>query len=106
MKEFSGKVALITGAANGFGKALAIEAAGRGMKLALVAIDHADLPGTTAVLRHLGAEVLPIHADVTKFEDVRASVEKTLAAYGSIDLLFCNAGIAPAGDIFHLPPRD
>lgn len=106
MKEFSGKVALITGAANGFGKALAIEAAGRGMKLALVDIDNADLTGTTAVLRNLGAEVLPIHADVTKFEDVRASVEKTLAAYGSIDLLFCNAGIAPAGDIFHLPPRD
>ena len=88
MKEFSGKVALITGAANGFGKALAIEAAGRGMKLALVDIDNADLTGTTAVLRNLGAEVLPI------------------AAYGSIDLLFCNAGIAPAGDIFHLPPRD
>lgn len=106
MNEFSGKVALITGAANGFGKAFAIEAASRGMKLALVDIDNADLTGTTAVLRGLGAEVMPIHADVTDNREVCASVEKTIAAYGSIDLLFCNAGIAPAGDIFHLPPRD
>ena len=85
MTEFSGKVALITGAANGFGKALAIEAASRGMKLALVDIDNADLTGTTAVLRNLGAEVLPINADVTLFSEVQAAVKKTLEAYGSID---------------------
>jgi len=106
MKEFANKVALITGAANGLGKAFAIEAAKRGMKLALVDIDEADLTGTAAVLENMGAEVLPIRADVTLYDEVKASVAQTVEKYGQIDVFFCNAGISPAGDIFHLPVRD
>lgn len=106
MKEFKNKVALITGAANGFGKAFGIEAAKRGMKLSIVDIDGEDLFGTTAVLKKLGAEVLSIEADVTDYEQVKMSIEKTMEAYGQIDVLFCNAGIAPSGDILHLPAID
>ena len=106
MKEFKGRVALITGGANGFGKAFAIEAAKREMKIALVDIDEDDLCGTTAVLKNLGAEVLTIPADVSLCDDVKMSVAKTMEKFGQIDVLFCNAGIAPSGDIFNLPPRD
>lgn len=106
MTEFKGKVALITGAANGFGKIFAMEAVKRGMKVAIVDIDGDDLFGTTAVLKKLGGEVLPLEADVTLYEDCKMTVEKTMEAYGQIDVFFCNAGIAPSGDIFHLPPID
>lgn len=106
MREFKDKVALITGGANGFGKAFAIEAAKRGMKLVLVDIDEPDLTGTTAVLKNQGAEVLPIVADVTLYENVKMTVDKTMEAFGQIDLLFCNAGVVPCGDILNLPARD
>ncbi|MFY9370660.1 MAG: SDR family NAD(P)-dependent oxidoreductase [bacterium] len=106
MKEFKNKVALITGGANGFGKAFAIEAAKRGMKVVLADIDEADLAGTTAVVSNLGAEVLPICADLTLYENVKMTVEKTMATFGQIDVLFCNAGVVPCGDIIHLPARD
>ena len=76
------------------------------MKLALVDIDEADLTGTAAVLENMGAEVLPIRADVTLYDEVKASVAQTVEKYGQIDVFFCNAGISPAGDIFHLPVRD
>lgn len=106
MTEFKNKVALITGAANGFGKAFAIEAVKRGMKVSIVDIDGDDLFGTTAVLKNLGGEVLSITADVTDYDQVKMTVDKTMETYGQIDLFFCNAGIAPSGDIFHLPPID
>ncbi|MCI7551728.1 MAG: SDR family NAD(P)-dependent oxidoreductase [Arcanobacterium sp.] len=106
MKYFAGKVALITGGANGIGKAFAIAAAKRGMKIALVDIDAADLVGTAAVLKGLGAEVVTIETDVTDAAEVKKSVEKTMEAFGQIDLLFNNAGIAPAGDVLELPVID
>jgi len=106
MTEFKDKVALITGAANGFGKIFAIEAVKRGMKVAVVDIDSDDLFGVTALLKKMGGEVLSIDADVTLYEDVKMTVAKTMEAYGQIDILFANAGIAPSGDIFHIPPRD
>lgn len=106
MTEFNGKVALITGAANGFGKIFAMEAVKRGMKVAIVDIDGDDLFGTTAVLKNLGGEVLPIEADVTDYEQVKMTVSKTMKTFGQIDILFANAGVAPFGDIFNLPARD
>ncbi|MCI6573728.1 MAG: SDR family NAD(P)-dependent oxidoreductase [Actinomycetaceae bacterium] len=106
MKEFKDKVALITGGANGIGKAFAIEAAKRGMKIALVDIDGPDLVGTAAVLKALGAHVEIIETDVTDYDEVKKSVESTMNAFGQIDLLFNNAGIAPAGDLVELPVLD
>jgi len=106
MREFKNKVALITGGANGFGKAFAIEAAKRGMKLVVVDIDEPDLIGTTAVLKNLGAEMLAIVADVTLYENVKMIVNKTMETFGQIDVLFCNAGVVPCGDILNLPARD
>ena len=106
MTEFKDKVALITGAANGFGKVFAMEAVNRGMKVAIVDIDGDDLFGVTALLKKMGGEVLPIEADVTDYSQVKMSVDKTMETFGQIDVLFANAGIAPSGDIFNLPARD
>ena len=66
MKEFQGKVAVITGAAEGIGKAIAEEAAARGMKLVLADIDAARLDATTSALRAKGADADGLRVDVAK----------------------------------------
>ncbi|MCI2056607.1 MAG: SDR family NAD(P)-dependent oxidoreductase [Oscillibacter sp.] len=106
MKEFKGKVALITGAAHGIGRSFAIEAAKRGMKLSLVDIDAENLVEAKAECEELGADVLAIFTDVSVYAEVHASVEKTMQRFGQIDVLFSNAGIATAGSILNIPVRD
>lgn len=106
MKEFKGKVALITGAANGIGLAFAKEAAKRGMNLALVDIDSENLPPAKAAAEEYGVSCLAIVADVSLYDEVKDSVKKTMDTYGQIDLLFMNAGIATAGSLTNIPIRD
>ena len=106
MKEFFGKVALITGAAHGIGYSFALEAASRGMKLALVDIDETAMLEAAKECSRFGAEVLTCTTDVSVYEEAKASVEATMARFGQIDLLFANAGIATAGSILHIPIRD
>ena len=106
MKEFNGKVALVTGAAHGIGYAFSKEAAERGMKLALVDIDEPALNQVAEELRSRNAEVLVCVTDVSVYEEAKASVQATMDKYGQIDVLFANAGIATAGSILTIPIRD
>ena len=106
MKEFNGKVALVTGAAHGIGYAFSKEAAERGMKLALVDIDEPALNQVAEELRSRNAEVLVGVTDVSVYEEAKASVQATMDKYGQIDVLFANAGIATAGSILTIPIRD
>lgn len=106
MKEFKDKVALITGAAHGFGRALSLEAAKRGMKLAIADIDDEALSKTKTDIKDLGADVISIPTDVTDEDEVDAMVKKTVAEYHEIDLLINSAGIAVPGGICELPTRD
>ena len=106
MKEFNGKVALVTGAAHGIGHAFSKEAAERGMKLALVDIDEPALNQVAEELRGLNAEVLVCVTDVSVYEEAKASVQATMEQFGQIDVLFANAGIATAGSILTIPIRD
>lgn len=106
MKEFKKKVALITGAAHGIGRSFAIEAAKRGMKLSLVDIDSESLVEAKAECEALGADVIAILTDVSVYDEVHTSVEKTMERFGQIDVLFANAGIATAGSVLNIPVRD
>ena len=106
MKEFNGKVALVTGAAHGIGYAFSKEAAERGMKLALVDIDEPALNQVAEELRSRNAEVLVCVTDVSVYEEAKASVQATMEQFGQIDVLFANAGIATAGSILTIPIRD
>lgn len=105
MKDFKGKIALITGAAHGFGKTIAEEAARRGMKLALVDQDQNAL---NTVVESLSpkTEVIKFIADVSLEEEVYHFVDQTHAHYGAIDLLVNDAGVAVPGNIWELPTRD
>ncbi|KRL76222.1 hypothetical protein FC36_GL001934 [Ligilactobacillus equi DSM 15833 = JCM 10991] len=103
--EFEGKVALITGAAHGFGEAIATQAAAQKMKLALLDQDQEALGQVVKKLKQ-STDVLEIVADVTEEEQVYAAVDKTMTAYGQIDLLVNDAGVAVPGPIWELPTRD
>jgi NAD(P)-dependent dehydrogenase (short-subunit alcohol dehydrogenase family) len=103
MNEFPGKVAVITGAASGIGRAIATEAAREGMRLVLADIETAPLERTAAELRALGADVLAVPTDVSRAEEVAALAERTVAAYGAVHLLFNNAGVATGGPIWERP---
>jgi len=106
MKNFKDKVALITGTAHGIGRSFALEAAKRGMKLSLVDIDSESLVDAKAECESLGAEVMAILTDVSVYEEVHDSVEKTMKRFGQIDVMFANAGIATAGSILNIPVQD
>ena len=100
MKEFAGKVAVITGAASGIGRALAERAAQEGMKVVLADVEEPVLAQTEQDLRTAGATVLAVRTDVSKVDDVEALAQKTLNAFGAVHLLFNNAGVGAGSTIW------
>ncbi len=98
MKEFQGKVAVITGAASGIGRALAEKSAQEGMKVVLADIEEQALMRISQELEAAGASVLAVQTDVSKAGDVEALAQKAFDIYGAVHLLFNNAGVG-AGTI-------
>lgn len=99
MKELKGKVAVVTGAASGFGREFAIRCAQEGMKLVLSDRDEDGLRGTAALLAP-GTPTLSVRCDVSKAEEVERLAERTVQAFGAAQLLFNNAGVAVAGPVW------
>src|SRR5437763_2248904 len=91
--DFTDKVALITGAGNGIGRATALAFAKSGAKVVVVDRDAAGGEATAGIIRQQGAEARVVTADVTKSAEVEAYVKAALDAYGKIDCFFNNAGI-------------
>ncbi|WP_125703502.1 SDR family NAD(P)-dependent oxidoreductase [Lacticaseibacillus daqingensis] len=104
MKDFKDKVMFLTGAAHGFGRVIAQEAARRGMKLALLDIDEPALKETAATLGDAAVLVLP--TDVTQEAAINAAIARTMQEFGQIDVLINDAGIALPGRMWELPVRD
>jgi NADP-dependent 3-hydroxy acid dehydrogenase YdfG len=100
MKEFTGRVAVITGAGSGFGREFARIGAGLGMKLVLADIQGNALEAVAAELRGAGAEVLALRIDVSKAADMEMLAEKTFETYGAAHLLFNNAGVGAGGFVW------
>ena len=98
MKEFQGKVAVVTGAASGIGRALAERCAQVGMRVVLAGINEQTLLQASQELKAEGASVLAVQTDVSKAGDVEALAQKAFDTYGAVHLLFNNAGVG-AGTI-------
>jgi NAD(P)-dependent dehydrogenase (short-subunit alcohol dehydrogenase family) len=93
MKDFQGKVAVVTGAASGIGHALAEACIKQGMKVVLADIEQGALTKAEEELKALGGETLAVQTDVSKAEDVAELAEQAFATFGAVHLLFNNAGI-------------
>jgi len=86
-----GRVALVTGASRGLGKAVAAALAAEGAQVAICARDAAVLEAAAGEMARAGASVMPVAGDVTREEDVRRIVDATLQRFGAIDILVSNA---------------
>lgn len=106
MKTFNGKVAVITGAASGFGREFARLAAGLGMKLVLADVQREALDATADELRADGAEVLAHLCDVRKGEQVEALAQAAMQRFAAIHLVFNNAGVGAGGLVWESTQAD
>ncbi len=99
MSEFAGKVCVITGAGSGIGRALALNLAGQGAKLALSDMDSVGLAETVRQVEALGADVKSDHLDVTQREAVLSYADAVVAHFGKVNQVYNNAGIAFHGEV-------
>ncbi|OCC03702.1 oxidoreductase [Labrys sp. WJW] len=99
MTNLNGKVALITGASSGIGAATAHKLAGAGVKVGIAARRTDRLEALKTDITKEGGEALVIPMDVVDPASVEAGVKGLIEAYGSIDILFNNAGLMPLSDI-------
>ncbi|MGW3342956.1 SDR family NAD(P)-dependent oxidoreductase [Nonomuraea rubra] len=90
-----GKIALVTGAARGLGRAISLALANAGADLALGLRDVAADGGLSGEIERMGRAALPLQMDMTVPGQISAAVQRTLDRFGRIDILVNNAGIAP-----------
>ena len=93
MKEFQGKVAVVTGEASGIGRALAERCAQEGMKVVLADIEEKALVQASQDLAAQGAQVLAVPTDVSQAGEVETLANKAFETYSAVHLLFNNAGV-------------
>ena len=89
-QSLNGKIAIVTGASSGIGRAVAYELARHGAKLLLSARSEDRL---AALAEDLDTEVIVVRADMTSPKDIRSIIERALSELGRIDILLANAGI-------------
>ena len=100
MNELSGKVAAVTGAASGIGRAMALAFAAEGMPVALADVDDSGLRETQGRVGNLGVRSLSMHVDVSKADDVEAFAQRCVDELGGIHLVCNNAGVALSGPLW------
>ena len=97
MEEFRDRVAVVTGAASGIGRALAERFAAAGMKVVLADVEQGALAAAERALASSGARVLAVPTDVSKASDVEALAQRTLEAFGAVHVVCNNAGVSVGG---------
>jgi NAD(P)-dependent dehydrogenase (short-subunit alcohol dehydrogenase family) len=106
MDDFENRVAVITGAASGFGREFAQIGARLGMRLVLADVQQDALQSVRAELEAQGAQVLAMACDVRKAEQVQALADATMAQFGAVHLVFNNAGVGSGGLIWENTEAD
>jgi NAD(P)-dependent dehydrogenase (short-subunit alcohol dehydrogenase family) len=102
-RDFTGKVAFVTGAANGIGRATALAFAREGASVVVADVSEQANQEKARMIQELGGQALPVACDVRRNEDVQRALNATIEAFGRLDFAFNNAGIEydikPVADI-------
>ena len=93
--DFTGKVAFVTGAASGIGRAAALAFAREGASVVVADVSEQGNQETARMIEEQGGRALAVRCDVTRGEDVRAALDTTVEAFGRLDVAFNNAGVEP-----------
>ena len=93
--SYTGKVAFVTGGASGIGRAAALAFAREGASVVVADISEQGNQETARTIEELGGRAIAVRCDVTRTEDVKAALDKTVEAFGRLDFAFNNAGIEP-----------
>ena len=104
MQSLQGKIALVTGAGKGIGKAVAIALAKEDVHIGLIARTENDLEAVAKEIKALGVNVFYASADISNMEQVNTAVEKIKTELGLIDILINNAGTGTFGKFMELDP--
>lgn len=105
MESLSGKIALVTGAGKGIGKAIALALAAEGTNVGLVARTEADIRAVAEEIKALGVKAAFATADVSSRSEVESAVEAITNSLGDIDILVNNAGTGTFGKFLELEPE-
>ena len=97
MNRLENKVAIITGGNSGIGEACALLFAKEGAKVVITARREAQLEEVAAKVREAGGDVLAVRTDISNSEDVKKMIDKTIEAYGKLDIIINNAGVLEEG---------
>lgn len=99
--NLKGKVAVVTGASQGLGEALAKRLDEEGCKVAVCDINYEGAKSVASSLK----EGMALAVDVTKFDQLQAAAKQVIDKWGQVDILICNAAIVKSGDIYNLTPE-
>jgi NAD(P)-dependent dehydrogenase (short-subunit alcohol dehydrogenase family) len=101
-----GKVALVTGAAQGLGKWISLGLAHAGADVAVADLNFKGVEQTAREIEEMGRKALPVRADVAKIDSIREMVQKTIATVGRIDCLVNNAGVNVHKPLLEITPEE
>ena len=100
MKMLEGKVAAVTGAASGLGRAMALAFAGEGMHAALADVDEPGLKSTLNEVQSRGVRAFAMRVDVSRYQEVESFCSKAIAQFGAMHVVCNNAGVSPLGAVW------
>jgi NAD(P)-dependent dehydrogenase (short-subunit alcohol dehydrogenase family) len=102
----AGRTAIVTGAGNGIGAGIAAKLAQNGAAVVINDINEADALKVAAEIKASGGRALAVKADITRWEEVKAMVDETVRAFGTVDILVNNAGALRDNSILKMPEED
>jgi NAD(P)-dependent dehydrogenase (short-subunit alcohol dehydrogenase family) len=106
LKDLKGRVAVVTGGASGIGLAMAEAFGAEGMKLVIADIEANRLESAVAELRAKSFEAIGVRTDVSRYEDVEALAQATVAAFGKVHVVCNNAGVSITGPTWKMSLDD